>query len=49
LIDFVQICHLLNWVVRKLTEVEMQMNAVERMTYYANIEREPIITRGKSS
>ena len=30
-----------NWVVRMATEIEMNMNAVERVVHYSNIDTEP--------
>ena len=37
---FAQISSYLNWVVRTLSDTEMQMNSVERMEHYAKIPRE---------
>ena len=39
-----QICHYLNWVVRHITDVEMQMNAVERVEHYSHVETAPSVS-----
>ena len=45
--DFVswQISGYLNWIVRTGTEVEMNMNAVERMLEYTQVEQEPKVEK----
>ena len=35
------VAQVFNWVVRMATEIEMNMNAVERVDHYSNIENEP--------
>jgi ABC-type multidrug transport system fused ATPase/permease subunit len=35
------VAQVFNWVVRMATEIEMNMNAVERVTHYSNIDTEP--------
>ena len=34
------VAQIFNWVVRMATEVEMNMNAVERVDHYANVDTE---------
>ncbi|XP_071961483.1 ATP-binding cassette sub-family C member 9-like [Antedon mediterranea] len=36
-----QVSGYLNWVVRNMADTEMAMNAVERVSYYTNLENEP--------
>ncbi len=36
------VAQVFNWVVRMATEVEMNMNAVERVDHYSNIDTEPM-------
>ena len=36
-----QVAQVFNWVVRMATEIEMNMNAVERVGHYSNIDVEP--------
>ena len=35
-----QIASQLNWVIRMSADMEMQMNAIERIEYYTNVEKE---------
>ena len=37
----------LNWVVRMMTDTEMQMNAVERVVYYGNLPIEEMDPHSK--
>lgn len=37
----------MNWVVRTLTDTEMQMSSVERIKHYTNVEREKSVIQGK--
>lgn len=36
------VAQIFNWVVRMATEIEMNMNAVERVDHYAGIDTEPL-------
>ena len=36
------VAQIFNWLVRMATEIEMNMNAVERVDHYANVDTEPM-------
>ena len=39
-LSVMQIASQLNWVIRMSADMEMQMNAIERIEYYTNVDKE---------